>query len=63
MDDALAAKTAAAVAMVIDVPTAASNAAAVLSAAQASPIHANTKLQNGAPVIGDGTPANKWRGA
>jgi hypothetical protein len=37
-------------------------AAAVLAAAQAAPIHADTRRMNGATVYGDGTPANLWRG-
>lgn len=37
-------------------------AAAVLAAAQAAPIHANTKLINDTPVVGDGSSGNMWRG-
>ncbi len=37
--------------------------AAVLSAAQATPIHADTQKINGADVIGDGSEADQWRGA
>ena len=51
-----------AVADALDVPTAAENAAATMAAAQAAPIHANVKQQNGAAVIGSGTPTDKWRG-
>ncbi len=35
----------------------------LLTAAQASPIHADTQKINGAEVVGNGTEANKWRGA
>jgi hypothetical protein len=35
----------------------------VLSAAQATPIHADTKKMNGANVIGTGIPADLWRGS
>lgn len=34
----------------------------VLSAAQTTPIHANTKQINGAAVLGTGTEADTWRG-
>lgn len=37
-------------------------AQAVLAAAAASPIAANTKLMNDATLLGDGTAGNKWRG-
>jgi hypothetical protein len=37
--------------------------AAVLSAAQATPIHADTQKINGADVIGDGSEADQWRGS
>ena len=43
-------------------PSAESIAAAVLSALQATPIPVNNTLINGAPVIGDGSEANPWRG-
>ena len=44
-------------------PTAESIAAAVLAALQATTIPVNNTLINGAPVIGDGSEANPWRGA
>lgn len=37
--------------------------AAVLSAAQTTPIHADTRKMNGATVAGDGSSGNLWRGA
>lgn len=37
-------------------------AAAVLAAAQAAPIHADSKKLNGSTVIGDGTSGDAWRG-
>lgn len=43
-------------------PSAEAIAAAVLAAAQLSPIWADTKKMNGAQVLGDGTEANRWRG-
>ena len=43
-------------------PSAESIAAAVVSALQATPIPVNNTLINGAPVIGDGSEANPWRG-
>ena len=43
-------------------PTAADIAAAILAAAQITPIHADTRKMNGATVLGDGTSGNKWRG-
>ena len=43
-------------------PSAADIAAAILAQAQITPIHSNTKLMNGAEVIGDGTDGNDWRG-
>ena len=43
-------------------PTAAEIAAAILAAAQITPIHADTKLMNSAEIIGDGTEGNDWRG-
>lgn len=45
-----------------DYPTTGEIAAAVLSALQATPIPVNNTLINGAPVIGDGSEANPWRG-
>jgi hypothetical protein len=44
------------------VPTAAQNAAAVLAAAQAAPIHADARRMNGATIHGTGAPADLWRG-
>lgn len=43
-------------------PSAAEIAAAFLSAAQASPIHADVKRMNGALVRGTGAESDKWRG-
>lgn len=43
-------------------PTAAAIAAAIIAAAQISPLHVNVKKINDADVLGDGTPGNKWRG-
>ena len=43
-------------------PSAESIAAAVVSALQATTIPVNNTLINGAPVIGDGSEANPWRG-
>ena len=43
-------------------PSAAEIAAAVLAALQATTIPVNNTLINGAPVIGDGSEANPWRG-
>ena len=43
-------------------PTAEDIATAVLAAAQATPIHADTKKMNGATVLGIGTSGDKWRG-
>ena len=43
-------------------PTAAEIAAAIIAAAQVTPIHANVKQMNDAVVVGDGSPTNKWRG-
>lgn len=45
-----------------DYPTTGEIAAAVLTALQATPIPVNNTLINGAPVIGDGSEANPWRG-
>ena len=45
-----------------DYPTTSEIAAAVLAALQATPIPVNNTLINGAPVIGDGSEANPWRG-
>lgn len=42
-------------------PTAEQNAAAVLAAAQAAPIHADVRKQNATAIKGDGTPADKFR--
>jgi hypothetical protein len=42
-------------------PTAVEIAAAILAAAQITPIHANIKEQNDEQVIGDGSTGNKWR--
>jgi hypothetical protein len=44
-------------------PTAEQVAAAILDAAQATPIHADTRKMNGATVNGDGSSGNLWRGA
>jgi hypothetical protein len=44
-------------------PTAAEIVAAILAAAQADPIHADTRRMNGAPVIGTGAEGDAWRGA
>lgn len=38
-------------------------AAAILTAAQADPIHANVQKMNDVDVVGNGTAGNKWRGA
>ena len=43
-------------------PSAAEIAAAVVAALQATTIPVNNTLINGAPVIGDGSEANPWRG-
>ena len=43
-------------------PSSESIAAAVLAALQATTIPVNNTLINGAPVIGDGSEANPWRG-
>ena len=45
-----------------DYPTTGEIAAAVIAALQATPIPVNNTLINGAPVIGDGSEANPWRG-
>lgn len=45
-----------------DYPTTGEIAAAVLTALQATPIPVNNTLINGAPVIGDGSEADPWRG-
>ena len=37
-------------------------AAATIAAAQANPIHADTKKMNGATVVGTGNSSDKWRG-
>ena len=44
------------------IPSAAQNAAAVLAAAQATPIHSDVQKMNGATVLGNGTSGDKWRG-
>lgn len=44
-------------------PTAADIAAAMLAAAQASPIWADARQMNGHQIIGDGSEADMWRGA
>jgi hypothetical protein len=44
------------------VPTAQQNAAAVLAAAQATPIHADTKKLNDSTIYGTGTANDLWRG-
>ena len=44
-------------------PSAADIAAAILAAAQITPIYADTRKMNGATVVGDGSAGNKWRGA
>jgi len=44
------------------IPSASTNASAVLSAAATTPIYADTRKMNGAAVLGDGTNGNKWRG-
>jgi hypothetical protein len=43
-------------------PTAAEIAAAILAAAQITPIHANVQKMGTGTVVGDGTSGNKWRG-
>lgn len=43
-------------------PTAAEIAAAILAAAQVTPIHADARKMNGATIAGDGTDGNLWRG-
>ena len=45
-----------------DYPTTGEIAAAVLAALQATTIPVNNTLINGAPVIGDGSESNPWRG-
>ena len=45
-----------------DYPTTGEIAAAVLAALNATTIPVNNTLINGAPVIGDGSEANPWRG-
>lgn len=44
------------------VPTSAQIVAAILAAAQATPIHADTKRMNGAQVFGTGQSGDAWRG-
>lgn len=46
-----------------NVPTAAQNAAAVLAAAQITPIAADAKRMNGVVIEGAGQAADQWRGA
>lgn len=43
-------------------PSAASIAAAILAAAQITPIYADARKMNGATVLGIGTSGDKWRG-
>jgi hypothetical protein len=43
-------------------PTANENAAAILAAAQITPIHSDAKKMNGATIYGNGTSGDKWRG-
>lgn len=43
-------------------PTASEIAAAILAAAQITPIYADTRKMNGAIVLGNGSAANQWRG-
>lgn len=43
-------------------PTVAQIVAAILAAAQATPIHADTRRMNGAPVAGSGVAGDQWRG-
>jgi hypothetical protein len=45
------------------VPTAAQNAAAVLAAAQATPIHADIQRVNGVEIVGSGVPGDSMRPA
>lgn len=45
----------------VSVPSASENAAAVLAAAQITPIHADTRKTVGQDIIGDGTEGNKFR--
>lgn len=45
-----------------DYPTSGEIASAVLTALQGTTIPVNNTLINGAPVIGDGSEANPWRG-
>jgi hypothetical protein len=44
-------------------PSAAELVAAILAAAQATPIHADVKLMNGSTVYGTGQAGDAWRGA
>jgi hypothetical protein len=44
-------------------PTAMENAAAILAAAQVTPIHSNVKQMNSATVQGTGTAGDQWRGS
>ena len=49
-------------AKLMGLPDSAANAAAVLAAAQATPIHADAKRMNGATVYGVGASSDLWRG-
>ena len=44
------------------IPTADQIAAAVLAALQGTTIPVDARLMNGAPVVGDGSVTNPWRG-
>jgi len=44
----------------LDVPTAGENAAAILAAAQITPIHADLRKINAVTVDGTGVPGNEW---
>ena len=44
-------------------PTAEAIAAAILAAAQITPIYADARKMNGAAILGDGSAGDKWRGA
>jgi len=50
-------------AKLMGLPDSAANATAVLTAAQAAPIHADARKMNGAVIEGTGQPADQWRGA
>ncbi len=49
-------------AQLMGLPSAAANASALLTAAQTTPIYADTRKMNGATVTGAGTSGDKWRG-